>query len=76
MLLSSKRLPNQIHEELRKAFASGKLNSIAYRKYQLLQLAYLIQDNTKRFEDALAADLGRPALESDLCVPLSVLLYT
>jgi aldehyde dehydrogenase (NAD+) len=52
------------HRELRKGFESGKLKSIAYRKYQLLQLGYLVQDNAKRFEEALASDLGRPALEA------------
>ncbi|KAF8221246.1 NAD-aldehyde dehydrogenase [Tricholoma matsutake] len=49
---------------LRAGFNSGKFKSIAYRKYQLLQLAYLIRDNEKRFVEALASDLGKPALES------------
>ncbi|KAG6829108.1 hypothetical protein H0H92_005650 [Tricholoma furcatifolium] len=53
----------KVHAELRAGFKSGKLRPIAYRKYQLLQLAYLIKDNAKRFEEALKADLGRPALE-------------
>ncbi|KAG6872490.1 hypothetical protein C0995_009352 [Termitomyces sp. Mi166 len=53
----------QIHAQLRAGFKAGKLKSIAYRKYQLLQLAYLIKDNKKRLEEALNADLGRPALE-------------
>ncbi|KAJ7112386.1 NAD-aldehyde dehydrogenase [Mycena crocata] len=55
---------DSIHKELRAGFNSGKTKSIAYRKYQLLQLAYLVQDNAQRFEDALAQDLGRPPLES------------
>ncbi|KAM6503217.1 NAD-aldehyde dehydrogenase [Amanita muscaria] len=54
----------QIHAKLRAGHKSGKLRSLEYRKYQLLQLAYLVKDNTKRFEEALKADLGRPALES------------
>lgn len=58
----------QIHAELRAGFQTGKLKSIAYRKYQILQLAYLIKDNAKRFEEAFAADLGRPPLESELYV--------
>ncbi|KAJ7867690.1 heterokaryon incompatibility protein Het-C-domain-containing protein [Mycena olivaceomarginata] len=33
---------------------SSKTESIAFRKYQLLQFTYLIQDNVKAFEDALA----------------------
>ena len=53
----------KIHAELRAGFQSGKLKSVAYRKYQLLQLAYLVKDNAKRLEQALALDLGRPALE-------------
>ncbi|KAG6865231.1 hypothetical protein C0991_004289 [Blastosporella zonata] len=53
----------KLHAELRAGFQSGRLRSIAYRKYQLLKLAYLIKDNSKRFEDALRTDLGRPPLE-------------
>ncbi|KAJ6531227.1 aldehyde dehydrogenase [Mycena capillaripes] len=56
---------DRIHAELRAGFNAGKTKSIAYRKYQLLQLAYLIQDNAKAFEDALAQDLGRHKLESN-----------
>ncbi|KAJ7327476.1 heterokaryon incompatibility protein Het-C-domain-containing protein [Mycena albidolilacea] len=33
---------------------SSKTESIAFHKYQLLQFTYLIQDNVKPFEDALA----------------------
>ncbi|KAK7060129.1 Hexadecenal dehydrogenase [Paramarasmius palmivorus] len=54
----------KIHTELKNGFNSGKLKSIAYRKYQLLQLAYMIKDNGQRFEESLKADLGRPPLES------------
>ncbi|KAJ6531647.1 NAD-aldehyde dehydrogenase [Mycena vulgaris] len=39
----------KIHAELLAGFNSGKTKSVAYRKYQLLQLAYLVQDNKKRF---------------------------
>ncbi|KNZ72494.1 Aldehyde dehydrogenase family 3 member B1 [Termitomyces sp. J132] len=53
----------KIHAQMRAGFKTGKLRSIDYRKYQLLQLAYLIKDNKKRLEEALNADLGRPALE-------------
>jgi len=52
-----------IRNELRAGFASGKLRSIAYRKYQLTQLIYMIKDNMTRFEESLNADLGRPVLE-------------
>lgn len=54
---------DRIHAELRTGFQSGKLKPIAYRKYQLLQLAYLVKDNSKRLEEALVKDLGRPPLE-------------
>ncbi|KAL0959771.1 hypothetical protein HGRIS_011461 [Hohenbuehelia grisea] len=53
------------HKALRDGFNSGKLKTIAYRKYQLLQLAYMMKDNAKRFEEALTSDLGRPPLESN-----------
>jgi aldehyde dehydrogenase (NAD+)/aldehyde dehydrogenase (NAD(P)+) len=56
----------QIHAELQAGFNTGKTRSVAFRKYQLLQLAYLIKDNAKNFEDALAQDLGRHKLESSL----------
>ncbi|KAF8958145.1 NAD-aldehyde dehydrogenase [Flammula alnicola] len=52
-----------IRDELRAGFASGKLKSIAYRKYQLTQLIYMLKDNITRFEESLNKDLGRPVLE-------------
>ncbi|CAL1697398.1 unnamed protein product [Somion occarium] len=55
----------EIRDALLKGFGSGKTKSIKYRKEQLLQLAYLLKDNHQRFLDALAKDLGRPALETD-----------
>ncbi|KAF8190927.1 aldehyde dehydrogenase [Mycena galopus ATCC 62051] len=55
----------KIRAELQAGFNSGKTKSIAFRKYQLLQFAYLIQDNAKAFEEALASDLGRHALETN-----------
>lgn len=56
----------QIRDELRAGFASGKLKSIEYRKYQLKQLAYLLKDNLERFQDAMEKDFTRPVLESRL----------
>ncbi|KAL4266815.1 aldehyde dehydrogenase family protein [Pleurotus pulmonarius] len=56
----------KIHTELRSGFYSGKLRSIAYRKYQVLQLGYLFQDNAERIDAALTADLGRPSVENYL----------
>ncbi|CCM02302.1 uncharacterized protein FIBRA_04392 [Fibroporia radiculosa] len=55
----------QVHEGLKKAFRSGKTRPIAFRKTQLLKLCHLVQDNLQRFKDALLADLGRPANETD-----------
>ena len=60
----------QIHAELQKTFKTGKTRPIAFRKEQLAQLAHLLKDNEQRFREALKADLGRPEVESDLCVAL------
>jgi len=57
----------QIHEHLRESFRAGKARPIAYRKEQLLQLAYLFQDNVEYFHEALRKDLGRPVFETNLC---------
>ncbi|ETW77819.1 hypothetical protein HETIRDRAFT_67206, partial [Heterobasidion irregulare TC 32-1] len=55
-----------IRSELQKNFKSGKTRPLAYRKQQLLALAYLLKDNLLRFQEALAADLGRPHAESNV----------
>jgi aldehyde dehydrogenase (NAD+)/aldehyde dehydrogenase (NAD(P)+) len=55
----------KIRNDLKASVQSGKLRSIAYRKTQLLQLAYLVHDNVQRFQEALASDLGRPKIESN-----------
>ncbi|KAH8825404.1 NAD-aldehyde dehydrogenase [Flagelloscypha sp. PMI_526] len=57
---------DQIHRELRESFASHKTKSIAFRKYQLLQLAYMLKDNTELFEKAYLHDLGRGKYETHL----------
>ncbi|PBK89868.1 NAD-dependent aldehyde dehydrogenase [Armillaria gallica] len=54
---------DKIHADLLNTFKSGKVQPIAYRKYVLLQLGYLLKDNIARFEDALMADLGKPKIE-------------
>ncbi|KAF8579073.1 NAD-dependent aldehyde dehydrogenase [Ramaria rubella] len=54
----------QIHEHLRSSFRAGKAKSIAFRKEQLLQLAYMLQDNVALFQESLKKDLGRPVFES------------
>ncbi|KZT65563.1 aldehyde dehydrogenase [Daedalea quercina L-15889] len=56
----------KIHHELKEAFQTGKTRPIAYRRQQLLQLCYLLQDNLERFYAALYADLGRPREEATI----------
>jgi aldehyde dehydrogenase (NAD+) len=46
------------------------MKSIAYRKYQLLQLGYMLKDNLDRWYEAAASDLGRPPIETDMCAML------
>ncbi|EIM88943.1 NAD-aldehyde dehydrogenase [Stereum hirsutum FP-91666 SS1] len=55
-----------IREELKQSFKTGKTKSIAFRKEQLLALAYLVRDNATLFEEALEKDLGRPRIETTL----------
>ena len=58
----------QIHAELQATFKTGKTRPIAFRREQLAQLCHLLKDNESRFREALKEDLGRPEIESDLCV--------
>ncbi|KAG1775564.1 Aldehyde/histidinol dehydrogenase [Suillus placidus] len=55
---------DEIYSTLNKTFRSGKTKPVAFRKVQILQLAYLLQDNLERFKEAFAIDLGRPPLEA------------
>ncbi|KIJ27614.1 hypothetical protein M422DRAFT_190818 [Sphaerobolus stellatus SS14] len=55
---------NAIHSELRTSFNGGKAKSIQFRKEQLLQLAYMLQDNGDRLSEALYKDLKRSAVEA------------
>ncbi|KAG9038256.1 hypothetical protein FRB95_002217 [Tulasnella sp. JGI-2019a] len=54
----------KIRDTLRDTFKSGKYNSLAHRKTQLLQLGYLLKENEARFNDAFKTDLGRHQLET------------
>ncbi|KAF8579074.1 aldehyde dehydrogenase [Ramaria rubella] len=54
----------QIREHLRSSFNAGVAKPISFRKEQLLQLAYMLQDNTELFQEALKKDLGRPIFET------------
>ncbi|KAJ3501263.1 hypothetical protein NLJ89_g9418 [Agrocybe chaxingu] len=49
-------------EKIRAGFVSRKLRDVTYRKCQLVQLMYLIKDNSAHFEEAFKKDLGRPVL--------------
>ncbi|KAG8909315.1 hypothetical protein FRC02_007851, partial [Tulasnella sp. 418] len=55
---------SMVHERLKSGFRSGKLKSLAYRKEQIAQLAYLLKDNSQLFEDALMADLKKNPTEA------------
>lgn len=52
------------HEQAYQTFLSGKTRDIAWRKRQIKQLGFLIQDNEDKFVKALEADFGRPAFET------------
>ncbi|KAI0064314.1 NAD-aldehyde dehydrogenase [Artomyces pyxidatus] len=54
-----------IRENLRRAFRTGRSKSIAYRKQQLLALAYMIKDNAARLHEALDLDLHRAPSETN-----------
>ncbi len=54
-------------------FCSGKLKSVAFRREQLLALAYLLQENQARFQEAMQRDLGRPPLETSLSAVLALI---
>ena len=58
----------QIHGLARETFLSGKTRAIAFRKSQILAVGYMLKDNEQRFKDAMKHDLGRPELETELCV--------
>lgn len=55
---------DEAHRVLHQTFASGLTKDLAWRKWQLKQLWWLVEDNTDRIVAALAADLNRHALES------------
>lgn len=67
----TERIPN-IVADLRAAFLSGKTRSLEYRKKQLKQLAFLVDDNQDKFVEAIRKDLGRPAMETTFAEIFSV----
>lgn len=54
----------KINSDLRKSFLSGKTRDIEYRKNQLKQLTFLINDNADKFVESIRKDLGRSRFES------------
>ncbi|KAG9008933.1 hypothetical protein FRB94_005499 [Tulasnella sp. JGI-2019a] len=60
--------PTSAHKTMRDTlgatFKSGRTLDIAYRKTELIQLAYLFKDNEARFNEAFKADFGRHELET------------
>ncbi|KAF8581334.1 aldehyde dehydrogenase [Ramaria rubella] len=55
-----------IHKTLKDTFRAGKLRCLSYRRSQLAQLAYLIQDNYLAFQVALSQDFGKHVLEANI----------
>lgn len=53
-----------VHQELRQSFAQGKTLDISFRKHQLKQLSYLLNDNVEAIAEAIGKDLGRCKFES------------
>ncbi|KAF5006904.1 hypothetical protein FDECE_6747, partial [Fusarium decemcellulare] len=53
-----------VYDNLRATFASSKTKDLRWRKWQLKQLFWLLDENEDAFIDALAKDLHRHAFES------------
>lgn len=60
---SSKNDIDTIHRELRETFATGLTKDLAWRRWQLKQMWWLLTDNEERIMEALFADLHKPAFE-------------
>ncbi len=61
-------------DRLRTTFRGGRTLDLAWRREQLQALLRLLKENTGRFEETLAADMGKPAMEAflaDIGFPLS-----
>jgi len=52
------------YDTLRSTFASQRTKSIKWRKWQLKQFWWMMEDNEQRWLDALTTDLGRHPFES------------
>ncbi|WWD20892.1 hypothetical protein CI109_105370 [Kwoniella shandongensis] len=53
----------EIYTTLNARFDSLATHSLAYRLYNLKQLAYMIQDNEERIQEAVGKDLGKGAFD-------------
>ncbi|KIJ36345.1 hypothetical protein M422DRAFT_179475 [Sphaerobolus stellatus SS14] len=53
----------EIHASLKRAFKSGKLRDVSYRRHVLAQLAYMLQENELAFAEALARDFRKHRVE-------------
>jgi acyl-CoA reductase-like NAD-dependent aldehyde dehydrogenase len=52
------------YQTLRSTFASQRTKSLKWRKWQLKQFWWMMEDNEQRWVDALTTDLGRHPFES------------
>lgn len=55
---------HELHSSLVKTFQSGKTKDLAWRKWQLKQLWWMLEDNEKEFLAAMKIDLNRSNIES------------
>jgi aldehyde dehydrogenase (NAD+) len=54
------------HSTLVRTFQTGKTKDIAWRKWQLKQLWWLVEENEQAIVDAIKSDLNRPGFETYL----------
>lgn len=62
--ISSNEKFQDVYHRLRATFATGKTKDLRWRKWQLKQLYWLLDENEQHFIDSLAKDLHRHAFES------------
>lgn len=60
------------YKTIRSTFASGRTKDLAWRKWQLKQLWWLIEENEDAVAEAVQKDLGRPPAESKLMEFLAI----
>ncbi|GAA5989670.1 hypothetical protein JCM5350_001658 [Sporobolomyces pararoseus] len=52
------------YDTVYETFLTGKTRPVSWRKHQIKQLGFLIQENENAFVKALESDFGRPAFET------------